>query len=136
MPPDTEGRRESQRLTHHPKLGHSGLVQRIQEGREEGKEGVREEREGKRMGVLRAPSAHILLSQLSPSLSLPPRKPSPGVRSSLQESGERGQRTNWSVLILLFPGIKAFQQLPGTLKRTQQAHQEPQGLYHLGLSLI
>lgn len=63
---DTEWRRESQRLTHPPKLGHSGLVQRIQEGREEGKEGGREEREEKRMRSLRAPSAHILLSQLSP----------------------------------------------------------------------
>lgn len=62
---DTGETREPEAI-HPPKLGPSGLVQRVLEGREEGKEGGGEEREEQRMGVLRAPPAHALLSQLFP----------------------------------------------------------------------
>ena len=58
--------REPGATIHSPKMGHGGLGQRVQEGREEEKEEGTEEREEKRMGALRGPSGHALLSQLFP----------------------------------------------------------------------
>lgn len=112
--------------SHPPKLEHSGLDQRAQGERREGR---------RRWGGETRTGQGGSVGQASPALSLRPARlrhtcqPSPGPRSYLEGRRKRGQS-------LPIPRIRAFQQLCGTHSGTPHAHHDPQGPYGSFSNLI